>query len=316
MSPRGYRVLGGGSSTPPTVAVGPDFGERGTADGVTNEMGVQVRMPTLALVAADEEIGVQVRNPSNHLRLGTPQGIGLHTAASALGAPFWQSVATTTLPASTTTTDTNIVATHPSGLAVGDFMLAFVGGNGVVNAPGIAPPAGWTGLSPAAPVFLTLSATGFWKVATASDVSAGSTTFVLSAVGGMKTATGEIHRIIAVDSTTPINVDAAGNWAAASGADPVVVAVTTTVINCLVFEYVLHDHAALSQTHTPPAGHAERTDFQSNLSATFIGSWSATRVFAAAADTGTATCNCTETVATNAVFYRVAVAPGTLTLAV
>ncbi len=82
----------------------------------------------------------------------------------------------------------------------------------------------------------------------------------------------------------------------------------------MVFAFLFHQHLTLSQTHTPPASHVETTDFQSTVGGTRWGSTTSWRVFAAAAATGTATVDCTETVATDWLSIRVAIAPGELIL--
>jgi hypothetical protein len=81
-----------------------------------------------------------------------------------------------------------------------------------------------------------------------------------------------------------------------------------------VIAFLFHDHAALSQSHTAPASHVERTDFES-ATTVIKGSTSDTRVFAAIGATGTATHDCTETVATDGIMQRVAVAAGDLVIA-
>ena len=125
----------------------------------------------------------------------------------------------------------------------------------------------------------------------------------------------EVHRLNGVSKTVPINVSAVATLAASAlDPDPDAPSVTTTVVNTLVFAHVYHDHLALTQTHGWPAGHLERTDFESNVSAVLVSSTSATRVFAATGATGSLAANCTETVATDAIMRRVAVAPGPVNL--
>lgn len=311
-----------------------------------DEIGVHVALPAIAIVENDKGIGVHQDMPavaavyidkgiSVHMDLdslalayidkgisvhaaltalgwvqGTPKGISVHCAGTALGAPFWQSVATKTLGGATVTTDTNIVIPKPAGLAVGDFMLAFVAAIGVAVVPSFTPPAGWSVIENPASITLQKSTT-YYKFADAADVAATDFTFVSTATGGTSLATGEIHRVTAVRNPSPIDVSTSETG---SATDPVIDAVTTTVVNTLVFTCLSHNHLALSQTHTPPANHLERTDFQDGAAA-LLGSTTDTRVFAAAASTGTATVDCTEAVGTDYIGHRIALAPATLVMA-
>lgn len=114
----------------------------------------------------------------------------------------------------------------------------------------------------------------------------------------------------------PIDAAASATLSGASlDPDPDTPSVTTTVDNCLVFSYIYHDHGILSQSHTPPSGHIETTDFQSTPVGDISASNSAWRVYATPGATGTAEHNCTETVATDAVMMRIAIAPGPLVIA-
>lgn len=226
------------------------------------------------------------------------------------GAPFWQSVATRALTAA----GTLITIDAPIGTVQGDLMLAWLGAaaSGVTN-PTVSAPAGWTpilatNLNDAA---VRYHGATFWKIATSSEPASYDFTVAVSASQG----TGEIHRINGTDATTPINVSATAILAAAGlDPDPDAPSVTTTVTNCMVFAFLLHAHLTLPQTHTPGASNAERTDFESTVTGTSLGSSSQTRVFAAAAATGTVAFDCTETVATGAIMQRIAIAPGPLAI--
>lgn len=266
-------------------------------------VGARITMPALALTGS---LGVGAQILMTALKLTGTLTVGATMTGTVLGPPFWQSAATAVLGGATVTTDTDLTVGNPSGLVVGNFMLAFLDGIGVAAVPVItAVSAGWTAL-------VTSLGSGnqqsqaFWKFADAADVAGSGFTFRFSIIGGMVLATGEVHRITGVDVTTP--VDAADVSPGGGTADPDAPTVTTTVANTLVFAHLGHDHLALSQSHTPPAGHVERSDFQDGTTV-FLGSTTADRVFAAAGATGLANFNCTEVVGTNFVTYRVALRP-------
>ncbi len=292
---------GGGGGAPPTTANlewGPDFGE--SSDNNTFTVGVDLTMPALAL-ENNKSVGVQLTMPS--LAMESTKSVGVHLSGTALGAPLWQAVATAN---GTTDTETDIVCNKPGTPQVGDLLLAFAGAEG----PGltISPPAGWT--------LVRNEISGNFKSGVwyrIADGTEGATfTFTYNVNAGRTTL--EIHLIRAVDQSTPIN---ASGGSSASVTDPVVTSVTTTNINCLVFYFVYHDHLATSATHTAPASNTERTDFEGTelVGTALCGSTSGTRIFAATGATGTATVNCTEVVATTAVYHRIAIAPGAITLA-
>lgn len=112
-------------------------------------------------------------------------------------------------------------------------------------------------------------------------------------------------------------INARTNSALASSAlvtDPVSPSVTTTTGNCLVLAALAHYHAAFNNSHTPPSSHVEVSDFETS-GISFLSATTDFKVYAPAAATGTATHDCTETVATDAVMHRVAIAPGTTTIA-
>lgn len=216
---------------------------------------------------------------------------------TALGAPFWQQVDTASdqqlgnIPS----IDVTYSVVPPDGM----FLLAFVTGNG----SGVSPdtPAGWTSVG-------TTAASGNLKARVFSRVASGegaTQTFAYS--GGTNTsATAEIHQILGGGG---VDVFTQGN---ASIADPVIPAVTTTVVNCLVFYFLGHMHT-LSQSHTPPASNDERTEFETS-GIGGVCSNSGTRIFAAAGATGTATVNCNQLGASGAAYHRVAVFPAPVTL--
>lgn len=239
---------------------------------------------------------------------------GVHLSGSVLSAPFWQSE--DHFPATAGNT-TSIAVPYPSGIQSGDLLLAFCATSNATGsgAAVVDVPSGWNGsaLQSLAGTAAVMFARVFWRAADGTE--SGSQTFNFSGATAGR-ATGEIHRIIGADTSSPVNATATATLlASALVTDPVSPAVTTTAANCMVFAFLAHSHAALSNTHTAPASHVERTDFQSTVTAVILSSTSATRVFASAASTGTATHDCTETVATDAVMIRAAIAPAAFTIA-
>ncbi len=282
-----------------------------TALGLRNDktIGVQPTMPLLSVAYANL-VAVQQTMPT--LAVANAKTVGVHLSGSVVGAPFWQSVGLAD-PGSTT----DIIVPKPSGLEVGDLMLAFIAQFKVVSGGvpiDFSAPSGWTAIQNQAFSGTTeaIRAVSYWKIATASDVSATDFTWV----GENAISIGEIHRVNGAHATTPINASAVATVAAAAlTPDPVSPAVTTTVANCLVFALLAHYHSVTDESHTPPASHVETSDHDVTSLGTFSGLTSDTRVFAAAASTGTATHNCTETVGTDGCMQRIAIAPGSLTIA-
>lgn len=270
----------------------------------------------LSLVNVTLERGIGVQTAISSLSSSADRTIGVDLAGTALGAPFWQSVET-----GTGTDDTGTVSVPiPDGTVAGDLLLAFVGYTKTGSSPAsVSVPSGWTlarhqGLSGS--VNSSYKAC-FYKIANGSEGTDQSFSLSLAPpVGTLHRLSGEIHRVIGVDTTTPINATAAATLlSTALTPDPVSPSVTTTVVNCLVFASLQHDHLALTQTHTEPASHQELSDFEANNTGNITGSTTDIRVFASAGATGTVVHDCTETIATDAVMLRVAIAPGSVTIA-
>jgi len=290
---------GGGGGTPANVPWGPDFGEANGADDVTWRAGVQQLLIDSFAIENTQGVGV---NLSGDLTITyNDQVLGVHQSGEVLGAPFWQSVGTKAL--AVTLGDTSIVCPNPSGLINGELMLAFVVADASAASPDINTPAGWNLVSNIG--VGNFNSRCFSRVASGEGAN---TTFGFTATA--LRATAEIHRITAPDPTTPVNTSNTGQ---ASVISPVVVAASPTVVNTLVMAFVAHSHAA-TQAHTAPAGHVERTDFEDS-NVTLINSSSYTKVFAGTGTTGTATVTCNELAASQALYHRVAIAPGTLTIA-
>lgn len=271
------------------------------AEANVEPLQVSLQSPYANAVAGQRNVAATHTMPSL-AAVGTAKELSAHLSGTVTAAPFWQSVATKAL--ATTLGATTIVVNKPSGLAVDDLMLAWICGNG----GDVSAPAGWTTVATGIGTGTGVNAGCFWKKADSSDVAASNFTFTYAS--NSLIGTGEIHRINGQHLTTPVNASAS---ASTTVIDPVVPAVTTTATNCLVFALVGHSHA-LAQSHAPPASHVEQTEF-SDTNVTQIASTTYTRVFAAAASTGTATVDCNELAASLSSYARVAIAPGTLTIA-
>ena len=235
---------------------------------------------------------------------------GAHVSGTALGAPFWQASTTAAVGAALST---SLTVNRPPGTAQGHFLLAFVGTADAANTPTISPPSGWStaesrNFAGAARQFASKC---FYKHAGASE----STSYKFNFSATITLAVGEIHRLTAVSTSTPIDASTTATLSAAAlDPDPNDPALTTASTNIMMVGWLLHDHAALSQTHTAQAGHEERTDFQASLGALFLGSHSQTRVFAVPGSIAATTHNCTETAATDAVLHRIALRRATLVM--
>lgn len=268
-------------------------------------IGVDHDMPTVE-VNFLTQAGIRLAHTMPSLALSHAKTIGVHLSGSVLGAPFWQSVAVQT-STGIGGSDPSIVITKPAGTVDGDLLLACVAVANGLGAAGFTftTPSGWTQVG-------TKATVGFVAAAVYRRVASGEPAdYTFAGVGGYNNFVGCIQRVNAIDGTTPINTDAQGS---ASVADPVVPSVTTTVANCLVFYFCAHIHV-LSESHTPPASHVERSETLADAGTPAVTLDCGTRVFASAGATGTATINCSEIAASDAAYFRVAVAPGSLVIA-
>lgn len=307
-----HRTSGAAGGVSPIIAVvewGPDFGE--SSDNNTFTVGAHVDMPQIELVG-NLNCGCNVAFTNLSVDYTGPT-VGAHLSGEVLAAPFWQSVETDTATA------TPITVNKPASVAAGDLLIALIGitVTGPAATPSVTTPAGWTSIRATTVngAANTTHGNSFYRIADGTEGANFSFTFAAGG-GTVSRVTGEIHRLIAADTTTPINVSAdATLLGSALNPDPVSPSVTTTSINCLVFAWLVHDHLALSQTHTEPASHTETTDFQATNTGNIVSSTTDWRVFASAGATGTATHNCTETASTDAIMQRIAITPGTLIIA-
>lgn len=269
-------------------------------------------MPTLAVIENPQAVRAALTMPSLAVATNALAVQGKLTG-TALGAPFWQSVGLSTFPAAAN----SIVCNIPSGNVSGNLLLAFVGTTKLTG-PGqltIITPSGWTQAATVGVTGTTVALVGtvFWRIADGTEGA----TVTFNFTGGVNAAqaTAEVHRLTGTHATTPIDSSATATLlATALVPDPVSPSVTTVATNCMVFCFLNHYHAALNQTHTEPATNIERTDFENTVTGQIASSTSDTRVFSATGATGTAVHNCTETVSTDAVMLRVAIAPGTVVL--
>lgn len=300
---------GGGGSIPVVgnVVWGPDFGESPTADDKTWTVKSALTMDAVDFTN-ERIVGCNLTMPA--LEFENTKPVGVHLSAEVLGAPFWQSVATNAL----TGNASSITVNKPAGVVEGDLMIAWIGTANSSSDVTVNTLSGWTAIGTGS---LNTAGENFArgtllrKIAGPSEPS--NYTFTFS--GTANQATGEIHRLNGINTTTPINTFLfATGLAAGLQPDPPAPAVTTTVTNCMIMRFLFHQHLTLPQTHTPAANNVEATDYQST-NVNIYSSSSMWRVQAAAGSTGTAAFNCTESVATDFVVATLAIQPGTLILA-
>lgn len=150
-----------------------------------------------------------------------------------------------------------VTVTKPTGLAVGDLMLAFM----TLNLSGLTPPSGWTQLdSDNATGGASFNNTVYWKLAVAGDVSA--TNFTWTAGDALSPFCGGISAYRDVDQTTPI--DGVASSADTTTTNPVTGTSLVTTQPALVVHYrtIRVASATISTFTATGTGSAnERTDF-------------------------------------------------------
>lgn len=263
----------------------------------TKNVGVAVDLSTLAL---DNEKSAAVAVDLTDVALDNTKSVGVALAGTALGAPFFQGIGTTTQTANST----SVTLTPDTTANDGDFLIVNIASSslGAETFTGI--PSGWTLLrNSAGPPALST----YYKFAGASEPANYTWT------GGANSAhCATIIRLTAVDTGSPIDVE---NAATGTSADPVSPSITTTAANCFMLS-VCSQTNALTQTYTPPSGYVERADHAgTNLAVTQVTSETATRVKAATGASGTATHNSNQVAGSEWVCHHIAIAPGELTLA-
>jgi hypothetical protein len=138
---------------------------------------------------------------------------------------------------------TSVSMTVPSGVAVGDFLVADVDASGTAA---ITAPAGWTSILGAAG-FTTYSVLHY-RVATAADVAGASYTWQL---GSTRKGVGRLMSYVGVDATT---VGTPATNGGSSGTTITYNSVTTAVNNSLVLLGATTYNASGTISLTPPAG--------------------------------------------------------------
>lgn len=263
-------------------------------------MGIEVagRLTALATTFNAQGVAAQLTNPVNSAAFNA-QTIGTHLAGSALGAPNYMGVG----QAGSSDATNSLSIPVPTGTEEGDFLLAVVAGAND-NADITASESGWTVIQSNTNSSRLKT---FWRFAGASEPA--NYTFTRAVSTGML---GSIHRVVGVDSTTPINVSGT-NFGSTN--DPVAPSITTTVANCLKLCCCIKNNG-VNLTFTPPANYTERTDQDANglLGAHTGDGTTATRPQAAAAASGTATMDSTDILSTAWAAQHIAIAPASFTL--
>jgi hypothetical protein len=159
----------------------------------------------------------------------------------------------------TATTDTSMVVTAPTGIAVGDLLVAF---GGCVSARTISAPAGWTDQTAGGSSDGTFRIYVWTKVADASDAAAGTFTFTASAT--FNNGNVAVHRVSGASTNAPTIQAQATAGGTQTHACP---NLTTPSNDCLVF---WGGYGSASNTSTANKG-TERVD---NANAT-SGCWMA-----------------------------------------
>jgi hypothetical protein len=128
---------------------------------------------------------------------------------------------------------TSVPLTHPASLAAGDLMLAYFLDHALADTSALsAEPSGWSAAVRQRVNVADNDCTQWWswKVATAGDVAAGSSTWTFSAAQAWHTP--GVIRYTGADTTSPINQSAVN--APAAGSSQPTSSVTPTVDNCLI----------------------------------------------------------------------------------
>lgn len=228
---------------------------------------------------------------------------GTHLSGTVTGAPFWQRED----HASGAGADlANITVTYAAGApADGTLLLMSVGVKGS-SAPAPDVPSGWTYRGQ-----VVRSEAELHRLTVYHRVASGESSSQMVILSGVVTdATATIHQIVGYDTTTPINTSSTSDSSSINITAP---SVTTSVANCLVFYLTTHLHI-VTQSHTPPSSHAELTEFETGA-VDAICSNDGSRVYTASGATGSVTVSCDELTASVALAFRVAIAPGTTTIA-
>ena len=185
------------------------------------------------------------------------------------------------------------VVPKPSGLAIGDLMIAVHVADNDGTLAAMTGPAGWTTIASQAPATGAQPGVKVWqKVATSTETAASSFTFE-SGSGSIFCSAG----IIAItadtfNAATPVFAGPTFQINASSSTSHVAPSLPTGVTNGLLITAHSTDQGGASNTsYTPPAGMTERVDTAASTG------WTAlemnTQVLTSAAATGTRTATCT-----------------------
>jgi hypothetical protein len=173
---------------------------------------------------------------------------------------------------------TSIAMTVPSGVAVGDLLVADVDAAGT---GAITPPSGWTQLINAAG-FTTYSNVHY-RVATAADVAGATYTWNL---GTTRKAVGRMSAYVGVDTTT---IGTAATTGASSGTTITFNSVTTPAANSMVMLGAVTLNGSGTESLTPPGGTTTRVNLATSGSGSQLRGYTGDFVKATAGATGNLT---------------------------
>jgi len=138
-----------------------------------------------------------------------------------------------------------IVLTKPTGLAVGDLMVAYI--TGILTAHTLTTPTGWTLQHTIIPSSQTTFAC-FTKVATSGDVAASNFSFARSTTGGIG---GMIIRVTDVASLSPVAYQALTTNTTSSATKAFTTAGTPLSVNSVVLVcFSINDFSGTANTYT------------------------------------------------------------------
>ena len=185
-----------------------------------------------------------------------------------------------------------VAVTKPSGLAVGDYLIAWHISDNDGALASMGAPSGWSLLGSSA------GATGghpyqkVWtKVATSSDVAASTFSFTDSATNISNSVVLTAITAGTYDSASPTTTVTFNNGGTTSSASHVAPSVTGVVDGLLVTSHGT-DSGGTAATYTPPSGMTERADTNSG-SGSYTALSVATLALASTAATGSKTATCT-----------------------
>lgn len=163
-------------------------------------------------------------------------------------AVVFESIASAAVNASSSN---NITINKPTGLAVGDLMIAIVGGP---NDYSVNTKSGWTGLTQAQSVEGNqLTAKAQWKIADAADVAASTFVFSTNTGSGL---TGCILRFSGHNPSAPINAENAVHNNTNTTTPSIACGITPAVANCMILASIWQAEGST----TTASGYAVATD--------------------------------------------------------